>query len=130
MKSSTKTKLDRMANKRDSYKCVDCGRSDWIETHHIITDLEELSNLITLCHSCHKKKHNMAGCFKNGEDKRRSIGGRNLIEKNKTHYFNIHTKQWTEIDKTVPNRKTLRAIKKANKLELKLCKLVAEEYRR
>uniref|UniRef100_A0A6M3LGH5 Uncharacterized protein n=1 Tax=viral metagenome TaxID=1070528 RepID=A0A6M3LGH5_9ZZZZ len=84
---------------------------------------------LLLAGSIPARLHNMAGCFKKGRDKRRSIGQNLLMEKNETHYFNIHTKQWTEIDKTVPNRKTLRAIKKANKLELKLCKLVAE-YRR
>jgi len=43
--------------------CVKCGKTKGIEAHHIIPGLEELDNLVTLCHACHKKEHNMAGCF-------------------------------------------------------------------
>lgn len=48
---STKTKLDEMANERDDYQCVDCGRTDGIETHHIIPGLERLDNLIIPRHA-------------------------------------------------------------------------------
>lgn len=68
MKYSIKTKLDEMAYERDGFKCVECGKDKGIEAHHIIPGLEELDNLITLCHACHKKRHNMAGCFKNGHE--------------------------------------------------------------
>lgn len=52
---------------RDNYKCQDCGKDirDNIrfpgEAHHIVPISEggtnELSNLKTLCYSCHKKAH-------------------------------------------------------------------------
>ncbi|MFA5323921.1 MAG: HNH endonuclease [Smithella sp.] len=78
MKGSTKTKLDLEANKRDKFMCVECGKTSGIETHHIIPNLEELDNLVTLCHSCHKKRHNMAGCFKKGVDEKRKLHPENL----------------------------------------------------
>ena len=73
MKGSIKTKLDEEAYERDGYKCVDCGKTKGIEAHHIIPEIEELNNLVTLCHACHKKRHDMAGCFKKGIDKRRCL---------------------------------------------------------
>lgn len=74
MKGSAKTKLDVEAYERDNYTCVDCGESKKkIEAHHIMPEIEELDNLITLCHACHKKRHDMAGCFKKGYDPRRVI---------------------------------------------------------
>lgn len=66
MKGSIKTKLDEAAYARDGFKCVECDRDVGIEAHHIIPGLEKLDNLITLYHACHKKRHNMAGCFKKG----------------------------------------------------------------
>ena len=68
---SSYTKLDKQANIRDGFKCVECGKETGLEVHHIKPEIEELDNLITLCHSCHKKRHNMAGCFKRGNDERR-----------------------------------------------------------
>lgn len=75
-KYSIKTKLDEEANKRDNYRCIYCDKADGLETHHIIPDLEELDNLITVCHSCHKKIHSQAGCFKKGFDARRYISSK------------------------------------------------------
>lgn len=72
MKGSIKTKLDELVYKRDGYRCVDCGRDTGIEAHHIAYE-EELDNLITVCHACHKKRHDMAGCFTEGYDSRRNI---------------------------------------------------------
>lgn len=100
MKKSIKTKLDNKANKRDGYKCVHCGKTTAIETHHVIPELEQLDNLITLCHGCHKKQHNMAGCFGQGDakDSKRGIyfkennGGKYKFEKG--IYFNRHIMQW------------------------------------
>lgn len=49
--------------KRDNYCCQLCFSKNRLEAHHIIpikTDpskVEEIDNLITLCHSCHKKAH-------------------------------------------------------------------------
>ena len=63
MKGSIKTKLDELAYDRDGYKCVECGKSTGIEAHHIVAGIEELDNLITLCHACHKRRHHMAGCL-------------------------------------------------------------------
>lgn len=71
MKRSIKTTLDEQAYKRDGYSCVHCGGKTGLEAHHKIPDLERLDNLITLCHSCHKKEHGMSGCFVGGYDKRR-----------------------------------------------------------
>ena len=70
-KGSTKTKLDIEANKRDGDQCVRCFKKIGIETHHIIPNLEILENLVTLCRACHKKEHNMSGCFKSGFDPNR-----------------------------------------------------------
>ena len=96
MKDSIKTKLDEMAYARDGFKCVECGKTIGIEAHHIIPELEKLDNLVTLCHACHKKKHNMAGCFKQGKDDRRNKGIQSLAKINKTHYYNRYIKQWIE----------------------------------
>jgi hypothetical protein len=49
--------------KRDSYKCVKCGKKGDIKAHHIIpfsVDKSlrlELTNGITLCKACHAKEH-------------------------------------------------------------------------
>ena len=67
MIGSRKTKLDEEAYKRDNYKCAKCYKGNAIEAHHIVPGIEKLSNLITLCHVCHKKEHKMSGCFKKGE---------------------------------------------------------------
>lgn len=73
MKGSIKTKLDELAYERDDYRCVECDKDTGIEAHHIIDGVEELGNLITLCHACHKKRHDMAGCFIEGYDARRNV---------------------------------------------------------
>ncbi len=73
MKGSVKTKLDELAYERDGYKCAECGNADGIEAHHP-TYIEDLDNLVTLCHACHKKRHDMGGCFVEGFDERRNIG--------------------------------------------------------
>ena len=72
MKGSIKTKLDMEAYERDNNRCVKCANNKGIEAHHIVPGFESIDNLITLCHSCHKKEHNMAGCFKRGHDSRRN----------------------------------------------------------
>lgn len=106
MKGSVKTKLDEMAYGRDQYKCVNCGKPFGLEAHHIVPDIEELSNLITLCHSCHKKQHNRAGCFNKGFDIRRKIrippvegmlkGWETLRGIQQTMYYNRWLKQWVQ----------------------------------
>jgi len=56
------------ALERDSYACQDCGISDdWMDVHHITPRSEfdtsewkamnDISNLVTLCHSCHARRH-------------------------------------------------------------------------
>lgn len=92
MKGSTRTKLDELAYKRDGFACVECGRTKGIEAHHKIPALEKLDNLITLCHRCHKKKHGMSGCFKEGYDERRA----KLFTINRTHFFNRYSGSWQE----------------------------------
>lgn len=72
MKGSKKTKLDELAYERDGYRCVECGRDTGIEAHHIVYE-EALDKLVTLCHSCHKKRHGMSGCFTEGYDERRDL---------------------------------------------------------
>lgn len=104
MIGSVKTKLDALANRRDYFQCRDCGEKHALETHHIIPELEKLYNLITLCHRCHKKRHNMSGCFGQGlskDEKRKEtqfeIGnalGFKLRGINETMYYNRHIKQW------------------------------------
>ena len=96
MKGSKKTKLDEEAYERDEHKCVECSRTKGIEAHHIIPEVELLDNLVTLCHSCHKKRHNMTGCFKKGKDERREKGIDALSEICKTHYFNNFTMKWVK----------------------------------
>lgn len=78
MKGSIKTKLDIKAYARDGFRCVDCGKNRGIEAHHIVAGVEELDNLVTVCHSCHKKRHFMAGCFVTGFDSRRNKDGLTL----------------------------------------------------
>lgn len=47
--------------KRDNYTCVECGSTDRPEVHHIDEnpDHNEESNLITLCGTCHRRKHRL-----------------------------------------------------------------------
>ena len=87
MNYSVKTKLDVMAYERDGYQCVECGRATGIEAHHIEPEVEEIANLTTLCHSCHKKRHEMAGCF-TSEDSRRN---HEVVAKGHPFYGNQHT---------------------------------------
>jgi len=107
MKGSRKTKIDRLANERDEFKCIKCASKKSLETHHVLPNIEELNNLMTLCHSCHKKEHNMAGCFKKGYDPRRNViaweegklKGQLLLKelnKTRTHYFNRYIRKWVQ----------------------------------
>jgi len=47
--------------KRDNNKCVQCDGSGKIEVHHIVPisrgGVTTLSNLISLCETCHAKRH-------------------------------------------------------------------------
>lgn len=46
---------------RDGKKCVDCGNTNKLDTHHIIPlskgGVTAKGNLITLCGNCHKLRH-------------------------------------------------------------------------
>jgi 5-methylcytosine-specific restriction endonuclease McrA len=46
---------------RDGHKCGNCGSTTNLDVHHIVPKsrggTNELSNLRTLCHDCHKKIH-------------------------------------------------------------------------
>lgn len=48
--------------RRDGYKCNVCGGVDCLEVHHVVPcmncGMNNPSNLITLCRSCHKRAHN------------------------------------------------------------------------
>ena len=49
---------------RDRYECQMCGRTNRLHVHHIVyknLGNEPLSDLVTLCSSCHKKVHNYHG---------------------------------------------------------------------
>ena len=55
-------KLRNRTLERDGYKCQNkrCGSSENLEVHHLTYKRlykERLSDLITLCRSCHKKEH-------------------------------------------------------------------------
>ena len=49
--------IRRLVYKRDKYKCQECGKHGKMNAHHIDYDREnnDLSNLISLCTSCHAK---------------------------------------------------------------------------
>lgn len=46
---------------RDGYKCIKCGNTRHLEIHHLIErnkgGTDDISNLITLCPTCHAKEH-------------------------------------------------------------------------
>lgn len=54
------TKVNEI-RRRDGKKCLDCGATEKLHTHHIIPlskgGLTANSNLILLCHDCHAKRH-------------------------------------------------------------------------
>lgn len=99
MKKSIKTKLDEMAYERDNFQCVKCGRAIGIEAHHKIPNLEELDNLITLCHSCHKKEHKMAGCFKKGHDPKRKAHDKSWMIKITRKLTDVEVKEIRKLRK-------------------------------
>lgn len=55
-----KTRKSRL--ELDNYKCIKCGSTERLEVDHIVPISKggkryALSNLRTLCHSCHKNRH-------------------------------------------------------------------------
>tara|TARA_R110000851_G_C12777594_1_gene534934 strand:+ start:47 stop:589 length:543 start_codon:yes stop_codon:yes gene_type:complete len=53
-------KIRNLSLKYSEYKCSRCGNSENLQTHHLnYNNLgnEEISDLITVCNSCHKKFH-------------------------------------------------------------------------
>ena len=48
---------------RDNYQCAECRSPDQLTVHHIDRDRRnnDRSNLVTLCWSCHRKKHHKIG---------------------------------------------------------------------
>ena len=59
-------RLSNEAKQRDGNKCVNCGRSNCrLAAHHIVPlgsgGTNTLSNLVTLCSSCHRKAHRKQG---------------------------------------------------------------------
>ena len=53
-------KIRNLSLKYSEYKCCRCGDSENLQTHHLnYNNLgnEEISDLITVCNSCHKKFH-------------------------------------------------------------------------
>ena len=108
---NTSTELDKLVLKRDKFKCSKCPKTKGLEVHHIvpvnkdipeeeIAKLDVQENLITLCHACHKKEHNMSGCFGQGDEKdnRRFLGKKfkkgNRYRFEKGVYYNRHIGEW------------------------------------
>jgi 5-methylcytosine-specific restriction endonuclease McrA len=61
--------------KRDGSKCTMCGSTKKLNAHHLTYDhhyseLEHLSDLITLCETCHKRVHGIAIPKKNKSKKK------------------------------------------------------------
>jgi len=50
-----------MVKLRDGYRCCECGAGGQVEAHHLIPLAEggadTAENMITLCLSCHGKRH-------------------------------------------------------------------------
>jgi len=50
-----------MVLSRDGYRCTTCGATRDLHVHHIVPRREggpdELSNLVTLCFTCHERLH-------------------------------------------------------------------------
>lgn len=56
--------VKRKVLKRDGHHCQSCGSSLHLEVHHVTYDRlgnEDLSDLVTLCNSCHSKLHAKLG---------------------------------------------------------------------
>lgn len=52
--------LRRKVFARDGRHCVDCSRGDGLQAHHLTyarLGHERLSDLVTLCKGCHRKRH-------------------------------------------------------------------------
>ena len=110
----TRTTLDDEALERDCYQCVTCRKRTGLEVHHVkpierdmpreeLERLDCLENLITLCHSCHKRAHDYSGCFGHGKERHKltqkeSLRGLEMIRGiNKTHYYNRWQKKWLPV---------------------------------
>lgn len=55
-------RVRKLVFRRDSYKCVKCGKYSRLECHHVVEIADggeewALSNLATLCRSCHIAHH-------------------------------------------------------------------------
>jgi len=92
MNYSKSTKLDKEALKRDNFKCQGCGETEFLEVHHKIPNLETLDNLITFCHACHKKEHNMVGCYGYGREGIQTEEFKNNQKLGHIFFGNQHTK--------------------------------------
>ena len=53
--------LRQMAKDRDGNRCVECGKTESLHSHHIVErgngGTDDISNLVTLCPLCHANKH-------------------------------------------------------------------------
>ena len=55
--------VKRKVHLRDGFKCCDCGTKLNLELHHLSykfkgSELEHMETVVTLCGSCHQKRHN------------------------------------------------------------------------
>jgi len=78
-------KTRRKVFKRDNYKCLDCGTSEKLILHHLLLwkDNRALrfdpNNCVTLCPSCHSKKHYWMALGKNRKKPIKTILRKNRI---------------------------------------------------
>ena len=64
MRSEKWKQKRKLVLQRDGYCCMDCLSGDQLEVHHITYKRlgnEKLSDLATVCRSCHQKIHNKYG---------------------------------------------------------------------
>ena len=71
-----------MVKSRDSYTCQDCGAKLDLQVHHKTYDhhgdeKNHLEDLITLCHSCHRKAHR-------GDKRKKKIKSTKVVRKRDT----------------------------------------------
>jgi len=64
LKSNYWKRVRKKVLKRDNYKCYICGSEDRLNVHHgtyahYRMEHKHLSDLVTLCESCHKKEHGL-----------------------------------------------------------------------
>lgn len=62
LKTDCWKKVRKLVLERDKHTCQDCGSKRWLQVHHLTykhhkDELNHLSDLLTLCKTCHKDEH-------------------------------------------------------------------------